>query len=105
MLKNTVLVRRTIISMEVAGLVVFGSILIANADGVTYYQNTNGQESGDLGGGIGASMISFGIPLIIAGSIIGPLGIRKINYYKKRLSIQNCMLNITRNKIALHLTF
>jgi hypothetical protein len=79
------------------GLGVIGAWMISSANGVAYYQNTNGEESGSLAGGLGACFLGIGVPLVIVGAILTPLGYRKIREYNYRLKDQHCKFSLNLN--------
>jgi hypothetical protein len=79
------------------GLGVIGACMIASANGTAYYQNTNGEESGSLTGGLGACFLGIGIPMVIVGAILTPLGFRKIREYNYRLKDQHCKFSLDLN--------
>jgi hypothetical protein len=86
---------------------VIGGWMISSANGVAYYQNTNGEESGSLAGGLGGCLLGIGIPLVIVGAILTPIGFRKIREYNCRLQNQHCKFsfNLNCNSVCIQYSF
>ena len=88
-------------------LAVVGGLLVSSANGVTYYENDNGYESGSLTGATGAIFACVGVPMFFVGTFLTPIGIRKVREYKRRAKSQHCnlMFSLGYNSMRLKLAF
>jgi hypothetical protein len=72
--------------------VVVGIAMIVHSGGYTYYENINGQESGSLEGGFGASFAESGVSAVLGGGLLVLLLNHDINKMKQQYMPQKVSL-------------
>jgi hypothetical protein len=83
-----------------------GGAMVASANGVTYYSyNSAYGESGNLTGGLGASIMALGIPCTIAGAVLTAVGVKKLREYRFKIRENKCSLQAEFGLNAIVLNF
>ncbi len=78
-----------------SALSVAGIVILSNSVNSTY--NNNGK--------VGSSLFLLGIPLGVTGSILWPIGARKLNQYTKKLKNMSLNFNYSPNQQGFALTY